>query len=145
MDFDSVVQIICARNGRRVLLDGCRTTYGDGGKQDGNEAMSFHARPSPSARLSSERPFLFIRPKSRVLCVDCLFYILNLLTFFVHCIRIQRNVLADLSADAVAIRVTVQIVLVPRIHIAAAVTGHSFQQLRDFLGNTIDLRDLAGK
>jgi len=46
MDFDSVVQIICARSGRSVMLGGCGTTCGGNDKQNGNEAMSFHARPS---------------------------------------------------------------------------------------------------
>jgi hypothetical protein len=92
-----------------------------------------------------QRPFLFIGPVSGILLVDRFFDIFNLATFFIHCIRIQRNVLADLSADAVAIRVTVQIVLVPIAHIAATVTGHLFEQFRSFLGNSIHLRDSTGK
>ena len=96
-------------------------------------------------RQLRERPCLFVAPVPGVLRVDSFFNIFNLAALFVHCIRIQRNVLADLSADAVAIGVTVQIVLVSRIHVAAAVTGHSLQQFRDLLGDPIDLRDLAAK
>ena len=80
-----------------------------------------------------------------ILFVDSFFDVFDFATLLVHLIRIQRNVLADPSADAVTIRVTVQIVLVSGIHIAAAVTGHSFQQFRDFLGNPIDLSHLTGK
>ena len=86
-----------------------------------------------------------MRPKPGILRVDGLFDVFNLPTFFVHCIRIQRNVLADLSADAVAIRIAVQVILVVIAHVAAAIAGHSFEQFRDFLGNPINLRDLASK
>ena len=80
-----------------------------------------------------------------MLFVDGFFDVFDFSTILVHCIRIQRNVLANLSAEAVSIRVAVQIVLVSGIHIAATVAGHSFQQLRHFLGNPIDLRHLTGK
>ncbi len=80
-----------------------------------------------TARRSIEWPFFLIRPKPRILLVDSFFDIFHLPTLFVHCIRIQRNVLADLSTDAVAICIAVQVILVPIAHIAAAVTGHLFQ------------------
>lgn len=95
--------------------------------------------------LKLKRPFLFVRPIPGILGIDGLFDVLNVSTLLVHLIRIQRNVLADLSADAVAIRIAVQVILVPIAHIAAAVTGHLFQQLRSFLGNPIHLRDSTGE
>jgi hypothetical protein len=84
-------------------------------------------------------------PIPGVLGINGLLDSLDLLAFLVHCIRIQRNVLADFSADAVAICIAVQIVSVPWIHIATAITGHSFQQFRNFLGNPIDLGHLTGE
>ena len=96
-------------------------------------------------RLGLQRPLLFVRPISRILRIDGLFDVFDLPSLFVHCIRIQRNVLADLSADAVAIRIAVQVVLMPIAHIAATVAGHLLKQLWHFLGNPVDLRDLAAK
>lgn len=92
-----------------------------------------------------QRPFLFIRPEPGVLRVDSLFDICDVATFLVHCIRIQRNVLANPSTDAVAIRITVQIAPVLIAHIAAAVTGHLFDQLRRVFGNSVDFRHLPGE
>jgi hypothetical protein len=84
-----------------------------------------------------------MRPKCRILRVNGLFDVRGFSSFLIHLIRIQRNVLADLSADAVAVRIAVQIILVLIAHITAAITRHSFQQFWDFLGNPIDLCNLT--
>jgi len=107
--------------------------------------MGSHARPSLGARLSSEWPFLFIRPISRVLRVDGLFDVLDFFSVLVHFIRIQRNVYADLSAGAMPVCITIEIVPMPRVDIAAAVTGHSLQQFGNFLGDLISFRCVARK
>jgi hypothetical protein len=96
-------------------------------------------------RVRLQGPLFFIRPEPGILRVDSFFDVFDLATFLIHCIRIQRNVLADPSTDAVAIRITVQIVPVLIAHIATAVTGHLFDQLRRVFGNSIDFRHSPGK
>jgi hypothetical protein len=92
-----------------------------------------------------EGPFFLIRPVPGIFDVNGPLDVLDLSSLLVHLIRIQRNVLADPSADAVAIRITVQIIAVLIAHVAATVTGHALQQFWDFLGDPVSLSDLSGK
>jgi hypothetical protein len=109
-----------------------------------SERLQFNGR-SDQKRESPQRPCFFLRPKSRIFGVNSPFNIFDLPAFLVHCIRIQRNALADPSADTVAIGITVQVVPVLIAHVAAAVARHLLQQLWHLLSNPIDLRDLAAK
>ena len=62
-----------------------------------------------------------------------------------HLIRVQRNIYADLSAGAMPVCVTIEVVSVTWTYVAATVTGHALQQFGDFLGDLIGLRCLAAK
>jgi hypothetical protein len=81
-------------------------------------------RVGTKASKSSKRPLLFVWPIPGILRVDCFFNIFNLTTFFVHGIGIQRNLLADQSADGVTVCIAVEVITVSRGHVAPAITGY---------------------
>lgn len=84
-----------------------------------------------------------MRPVSGILFVDGFFDIVDFLSSLVHVIRVQRNVYADLSASAVSVCITIEVVPVPRIDITAAVAGHLFQQFGSFLSDLVGSCDAA--
>lgn len=92
-----------------------------------------------------KQPFLFIRPKSRILLIDGFFDVFDLSSLLVHLIRVQRNIYADLSAGTMPVCIAIEIVSVPRVYVTAAVAGHSFQQLRSLLGDLISSCRLSCK
>lgn len=100
---------------------------------------------TPSEGELRLRPFFLIGPVFGILGVDGLLDIFDLLPFLVHFIRVQRNVYADPSANGMPVSIAVQVIAMPRIHVAATVTGHSLQEFRNLLRDSISFPCLTRK
>ena len=88
-----------------------------------DEAVPVLIKIHAQERGLGQRPFFFIRPISRIFCVDGFFNVFDFSPFLVRCIRIQRSVLADRSADRVAVGIVVQIVPMPCSYIVRRQPG----------------------
>jgi len=84
-------------------------------------------RKTASIMKLGKRPFFLIRPIPGIFGIDLLLDCLYFHPLFVHGIRIQRNVEADLSANRMAVYVAVQIILVSVAYVTAAVARHALQ------------------